>query len=486
MAMTELDDDKDEAFKAIKDSIPPEHSDPNEDQQRAIDALDRQSGFNPNPQVPFVELASKAIMKRHRFLTIEETQQVWYYKDGVYHPGGEILIAKEAAKMFDYDMTKAKLSEITAHIIWRTYHKHEEIDADINIINLKNGLYNVDKNKLLKHTPNYLSINQKSITHVKGAIPKQFGTYLKQVFYLTDIRTAVDAMAYTFHRDYDQEVIFVLLGYGRNGKTVYTSIVTVLHGRNNISNVPLTAMLGNRFALSGLENKDANIDNELTHSTITGTAVIKRLTGGSRQPVRVEDKNVKAHDTILYAKLFFNANRMPMTDDSSDAYNRRLCILALPHRFDGAKEDRHLISKLTTDEELSGIFNALMIALRRIRKNKEIYEHAKTIEEKTIKYQMAVDPIQAFLDEAVSPNSLVDDKTEKETFYKAYDRFCNKHSLPIVKYDTFGRNIKAKDITDGRMGNDDREYYWKGIRLVPEYMLEMEQTTIDKKRTRWT
>ena len=48
--MTEIDVDKDKAFKAIKDSIPPEFDDPNEEQQEAIDKLDKQTGFNPNPK----------------------------------------------------------------------------------------------------------------------------------------------------------------------------------------------------------------------------------------------------------------------------------------------------------------------------------------------------------------------------------------------------------------------------------------------------
>lgn len=445
-----------------------------EREQYADEVLGKSSNYAPL----FVK-ASKAIMEKYKFLTIEETKEMLYYKKGVYVRGAEVLIEKEAQKMFDYKLLNRHLAEIKGQIMRRTYHKQEELDADLNIINLKNGLYNVEKYKLLKHRPTYLSVNQKPITYVKGAKPKQFGKFLKEVMYPNNIRTAVDAMAYTFHRDYDEEVIFVLLGYGRNGKTVYTSIITVLHGRTNISNVPLTQMLSNRFALSDLENKDANIDNELANTTITGTSIIKRLTGGSRQPIRVEQKNVKAHDTILYAKLFCSANKLPMSDDNSDAYIRRVVLIAFPNRFDGAKEDRHLITKLTNDEELSGIFNVLMIALRRIRKNKEIYEHEKSIENKAIKYQMAVDPTQAFLDEAVSPDSIADDKTGKEDLYKANLRFCKKHELPVVKYDTFGRNLKAKGLEDGRIGRESREYYWKGIRLVPEYLLEMEQTTFD-------
>jgi hypothetical protein len=37
-------------------------------------------------------------MKNHTFITIEETGEIWYYKDGVYMPNGDILIARDAKR----------------------------------------------------------------------------------------------------------------------------------------------------------------------------------------------------------------------------------------------------------------------------------------------------------------------------------------------------------------------------------------------------
>src|SRR6186713_3260688 len=52
--MGELDDDNDNdkqsAFDAIKESIGPEFSDPDFDQQEAIDELDARYGFDPNAE----------------------------------------------------------------------------------------------------------------------------------------------------------------------------------------------------------------------------------------------------------------------------------------------------------------------------------------------------------------------------------------------------------------------------------------------------
>ena len=105
--------------------------------------------------------------------------------------------------------------------------------------------------------------NQKPITYDKEAKAERFEQFLSEVLYNRDIRTGVEAMAYTFERDYPIEVIFMLYGFGANGKTVYTSTLTALHGRDNVSNVSLSQMMNDRFALADLENKDLNIDNEL-------------------------------------------------------------------------------------------------------------------------------------------------------------------------------------------------------------------------------
>src|SRR5689334_16272431 len=91
--------------------------------------------------------------------------------------------------------------------------------------------------------------------------------------------------------------------------------------------------------------------------------------------------------------------------DSSDAYNRRVIIIVFPNRFEGAKEDKQLISKLTTEQEKSGIFNVLMMELRRIRHTQQIYVNEKTIEDRRAKYERAVSPVKAFLGEAVAEDS---------------------------------------------------------------------------------
>ena len=112
-------------------------------------------------------------------------------------------------------------------------------------------------------------------------------------------------MAYTFYRDCPYDHFFKLHGYGANGKSVFTGLLTKIHGERNVSNVSLLSLMNERFASSDLEFKDINIDTKLSGIPIKDISILKKLTGGRKQPIRIEQKYKIAYDTYLYAKLIF-------------------------------------------------------------------------------------------------------------------------------------------------------------------------------------
>ena len=91
------------------------------------------------------------------------------------------------------------------------------------------------------------------------------------------LRTAVEVIAYTFLRDCPFEHYFILYGLGSNGKSVFTSLITELHGIDNVSNVSISTLLTNRFALADLENKDVNVDSEMSSNVKQDTTILKKL-----------------------------------------------------------------------------------------------------------------------------------------------------------------------------------------------------------------
>jgi putative DNA primase/helicase len=143
--------------------------------------------------------------------------------------------------------------------------------------------------------------------------------------------------------------------------------------------------------------------------------------------------------------LFFSANKIPQTADDSDAYYRRKIVISFPNKFEGDTADPNLLAKLTTDVELSGIFNALMIAFRNIlQKNNGIFINEKTIQARREKYEMAANPIGSFIEHAVAKDSEESDKAPKDVLYNVYKRYCKENKLAVESKENFGKILKNK------------------------------------------
>ncbi|HSF49323.1 MAG TPA: phage/plasmid primase, P4 family [Nitrososphaeraceae archaeon] len=320
-------------------------------------------------RLQLIQEGTDFVMAKYRFSTVEESNEILFYDSnkGVYTSGGHIIIDKEIDKKYGYKLKTADITEIRNYVRRKTYIKLQEFDSNIDIINLRNGLYNWKTGEFFPHTPDYYSLNQKPIVYNPKARPKYFIKFLKEVLWTDDILTAIDIIAYTFLKYNLHEYYFILIGVGANGKSVFTGLVTNLHGLKNVSNVSLNSLVTNRFALAALENKDVNIDTELSSATIKDISILKKLTG--KQPITIEKKGIDPYDTILHAKQIFNANQMPNIPDSSDARYRREIPLSFPFQFEGSRDDPELLNKLSTEEELSAILNIITIALKRITKN---------------------------------------------------------------------------------------------------------------------
>jgi P4 family phage/plasmid primase-like protien len=410
-------------------------------------------------------------------VTLRETDEILWFNDGVYNKYGNVLIAQTAENTFHYDLGMKHLTEIKGHIMRQTYRSRDEFDADLNIINVSNKLYNIQTGQFTEHTPNYLSMNQKPIVFDPNAKPKLFGKFLSTLIYPSDVRTLVELMAYTFYRDNPFEIITTLYGSGSNGKSVLFGILAALHGAANVSNVSLKTIIERPFGLFDLVGKDCNLDSELSSGVIEDTAILKKITG--RQLIRVEQKNQKAFDARIYAKEWLSANTIPQTTDDTPAFYRRNIIISCPNIFEEEENkqlgirrlDPELLRKLTTDEELAGIFNVLMIALRRILKNGKIFVNEKTIEQRRERYEMAANSVHAFINKAVDVESMESDLTTKETAYRAYKHFCKLNKLAAISKEKVGKVLKNTYAeARARLEDDTRPPCWRGMKLLPIYI----------------
>ena len=106
-------------------------------------------------QEPVVTIpeATETILRRHSFVTLKENDLIYVYKDGVYVPEGEVVMKQVLEELFGYQLNRRKHAEIREHIRNKTYKSIDEFDADLNIIDMDNGLYNIQTGELMPILP---------------------------------------------------------------------------------------------------------------------------------------------------------------------------------------------------------------------------------------------------------------------------------------------------------------------------------------------
>jgi hypothetical protein len=124
-------------------------------------------------------------------VTIEETGAMLRYKDGVYVQGGEAKLEAllhtsfHGFEPFDPEIMPKK---VIAHLKGLTMVSKDKFDDNLDIINMKNGLYNWREKILYRHSPNYLSLIQIPVKYDPDAKCTRIETVLTRVMSAKDIR----------------------------------------------------------------------------------------------------------------------------------------------------------------------------------------------------------------------------------------------------------------------------------------------------------
>lgn len=155
----------------------------------------------------------------------------------------------------------------------------------------------------------------------------------------------------------------VLIGSGANGKSVFLNVLTRIFGSTNVSNVEMSS-LSQDFQVIQLMNSMLNISAETRTNVAGAESKFKQITAGDEISACYKGK-----DYITFrprAKMFLACNEYVKSSDTTEGWVRRFCFVDFPMHFvelpnpNNPEElpiDRDIESKLTTNEQLSGIFN---------------------------------------------------------------------------------------------------------------------------------
>lgn len=437
------------------------------------DDYDEQELFDEKGK-PDLALLTEIVRSRETFITFRDNEEIYFYRDGVYVRNGETRVKEICHQIMGGKESRQAVNEIIGKIQRSTYVDREIFfqESEQHLIVLENGLLDLDSLKLTEHSPDYYSFTMFPVRYDPTKKCDRILKFLSETVRSEDIPVLQEWTGYNLWVfGYPAQKALILVGEGGNGKSTFIGLIEALIGRNNRSAVSLHELEDNRFASHDLFGKASNLYPDLPDKDLRSTGRFKMLTGGD--PIRAEDKNIKAFTFHNVAKLTFSCNKIPRVDDDTVAFFRRFIIIEFPFTFEGSdKEDRDLKEKLISDkDEMSGFLNWAIEGLKRLKSNGWHFSDGKTVEQVKEEYIVRSDPYKAFVLHAIIENS--DSYVVKDNLYEAYKKHCKMHKLGHKSRDAFFKNFKdlfplGKINTERPEIEGKRVWIFRGIKLREE------------------
>lgn len=369
-------------------------------------------------------------------VTLPKENEVLFYENGLYRPDAEIFIGKCLAHAF-VDLTnlannpvytKTMKNHIVNLVKDLTARISIQFDEDLTTINMENGIYNWETKELLPHRPKYLSRIQIPVTYDPEATCPNITTFLNIVFKPEDIPKVLEFIGYCLYRAYHLQKALILLGPGGTGKSTFLTIIRNFVGEDHAAVIPPQELANDKFASIDLKNMLVNAPADITSETMQQTAFIKCLMGDKSRGQK------KFQDAVAfknYAKQIFGMNQLPKTKDRTTGWYRRIEIVPMTHVLGENELTTEFLESLTSESELSGLFNLAMDSLRTLMSQKHFTNQTSVRDTQSL-YDAASMPEMTFSDRFLEnvPNVM----TPKDDIYTRYEIFCLKsNATPMTK-----------------------------------------------------
>lgn len=412
---------RDEAFK------------PDDVIEEQVEKAKKRSGWSHN------EFGDELI---NAFNIITVNNQLYVYEDG-YYQKDERIIERKMIELYP-SIKQTQRSETLAYIRIMTHIGSEQIKPNPYIINLNNTRLDVRNGKCLEYTPEAIEFDRIPVTYDPMAYSADLNKMLNRVFlYDNEVISLFKEMigaCLLKHNRYQKA--FLLYGTGANGKSTILDLIKTFLGRNNITSIELDKLTTDRFAPAELENKLANIGDDINDVALRDTGTIKKLFSGNS--ILVQRKGERPFNLEPYATHIFSGNSIPRSFDKSDGFYRRWVLIPFTARFTNKDEDYDPLieDKITTDVALSYLLNLGLEGVQRLLKNGKFTE-PESVKRALEEYKNDNSTVLSWIEDTC----LDEDYFLSQSVDKLYSDFCDWCKLSGVKSNNVtGKKTFNKEI----------------------------------------
>lgn len=348
------------------------------------------------------------------------------------------------------------------------FGRDKVLEPTEGLINLKNGIYHLEKKELLPHDPRYGFHYCLDYKFDASAQCPMFLDFLEDIFNgdKDTIELVQQFMAYTLiggapflHR------ALCFTGSGRNGKSTLIDVIRALLGGHNVSSVSLNK-IDDHFQAVNLDGKLANLVEELPIDVISSEAFKSIIAGGE---IAMSKKFKDIYHKPVNARFIFATNDMPVFKDTSAGLYERIVFVDFPKYIPEEARIANLNRKLIG--EISGIFNWAIECLP-FRQNfkLKVPKASKRLKEEFLEESNSV--IFWFKDRTIV-NKNMESFVPYQNLFEDYRPWVQAKGMRAVSYISFCKRLKKyiELNVDGVIpGRTDWNRGLKGLQLKDRFL----------------
>jgi putative DNA primase/helicase len=339
----------------------------------------------------------------------------------------------------------------------------EQFDKDKHLLNVQNGYIDLKTGKLNDHDRSKYFSKIATVEYTDKIDYPQWQDFLIDIFDgNTDLINYMQrAVGYSLSGSTEEQVMFILYGNGRNGKSVFLDIITEMLGSYTTNIQPQTLMVK---PMSGSANSDiARLQGARLVTTTEPNdgmrfdeGLVKQVTGGDTVTARFLYGDEFDYDPEF--KLWMATNHKPIIRGTDDGIWRRMVIVPFTVQIPDHKVDKNLRYKLR--REMTAILNWAVEGYQEWRRTG--LNEPKIIKDQRQTYRTEMDSVELFIEECCYRK---DGEREKSAdLYRAYKQWAKENNQYNMNSTKFGKEMSNKFQKIRSNGS-----WYVGLKLKNEY-----------------
>lgn len=339
--------------------------------------------------------------------------------------------------------------------------KHGEFDKEDMLLNTESGYVDLSSGELHDHDIDKKFSHQTVAEYSDNVDAPLWEKFLNQIFNNDEelIHYVQKAIGYSFTGSVDEQCLFILNGRGRNGKSVFSNVVSDVAG-NYAKQMNVQTIVAKKNQ-SGSANSDiARLEgarivtsSELNEGDRFDESLVKQLTGGDKILARFLYGSEFEYKPKF--KIWMATNHLPIIRGTDDGIWRRIKIIPFNIQIPKEKVDKKLEYKLKA--EYTGILN--WIVQGAIMWQQEGLKDPEAVTRVIETYRAEMDPLDAFLEECCTTGQNYSIKARE--MYDAYHEWAKESEEYKMSMTKFGREMSKKLLRVKKMDG----WYYVGLKL---------------------